>query len=57
MKKYKVQRSKGVLQRLEAQLNLGKKTEKGSRNKKVDLTDKDIKRIEKEIETIKKRQL
>ena len=52
MKKYKIIRQKGALKRLEDQILCGKKTVKGV---KVDLTDKDVKRIKKEIETLNQR--
>ena len=38
---------------LEKQLKNGVKTEKGTRDVKVPLTDSDMKRINKEIETLK----
>lgn len=47
-------RRQGALQRLEAQLASGVKTKKGTRDEKIPLTDKDIKRINKEIERLKK---
>jgi hypothetical protein len=42
-------RQKRALARLTAQLESGVKTEIGSRDKKIPLTDKDVKRISKEI--------
>jgi len=43
------ERKHGALTRLRAQLECGVKTELGSIDKKIVLTDKDIKRISKEI--------
>ena len=43
----------GALERLEKQLKDGTKTAKGSLTEKVALTDKDIKRINKQIVNIK----
>lgn len=48
-------RRSSALGRLEAQLKAGTKTAKKSYDKKVPLTEKDIKRINKEIENIKKK--
>lgn len=45
-------RRHGALVRLKAQLESGVKTEVGTRDKKVPLTAKDIKRISKEITTL-----
>jgi len=47
-------RRKGALQRLEAQLASGVKTEKKS-NKKVPLTESDKNRIQKEMDILKKK--
>ena len=47
------QRQKRALERLQAQLKSGVKTVKGTFDKKESLTEKDIKRISKEIETLK----
>ena len=38
-----------ALSMLESQLSSGVKTEKGTRDNKVDLTDSDVKRLNKEI--------
>jgi NAD(P)H-dependent FMN reductase len=46
-------RQQRVLEVLEKQLKNGVKTEKGTRDVKVPLTDFDKKRINKEIETLK----
>lgn len=46
-------RQQRVLEMLEKQLKNGLKTEKGTRDVKVPLTDSDKKRINKEIETLK----
>lgn len=46
-------RKKGALERLENQLKTGVKTEKKGTNK-IPLTEKDKKRIEKEIQSLKK---
>lgn len=46
-------RQQGALNRLEAQIKSGVKTKKGTRDEKIPLTDKDIKRIEKEIQILK----
>jgi NAD(P)H-dependent FMN reductase len=46
-------RQQRVLEMLEKQLKNGLKTEKGTRDVKVPLTDSDMKRINKEIETLK----
>lgn len=48
----KRERRYGALVRLKAQLESGVKTEVGTRDKKVPLTTKDIKRISKEIATL-----
>jgi len=48
-------RRKSTLERLQAQLKSGVKTEKKSMDVKIPLTDKDKVRISKEIETIKAR--
>ena len=45
-------RQQGALTRLRTQLESGVKTEVGTRDKKVPLTAKDIKRISKEIITL-----
>ena len=42
-------RKQGTLKRLEAQLVSGVKTKKGTTDVKIPLTDKDVKRINKEI--------
>lgn len=47
-------RRQGALARLQAQLQSGVKTAKGSRDKKIPLTDQDVKRIEKEIGILQK---
>jgi len=44
-----------ALSMLEEQLKSGVKTEKGTRDKKVDLSDSDIKRLNKEIEILRNR--
>lgn len=44
-----------ALSMLEAQLKSGVKTEKGTRDKKVDLTDSDVKRLNKEIDILRSR--
>ena len=46
-------RQQRVLEMLEKQLKNGLKTEKGTRDVKVPLTDSDKRRINKEIETLK----
>ena len=46
-------RQQRVLEVLEKQLKNGVKTEKGTRDTKIPLTDSDVKRINKEIETLK----
>jgi NAD(P)H-dependent FMN reductase len=46
-------RQQRVLEMLEKQLKNGLKTEKGTRDVKVPLSDSDKKRINKEIETLK----
>ena len=48
-------RRKTSLQQLEAQLKAGTKTEKGTRNVQTPLTDSNIKRINREILTLKSR--
>lgn len=48
-------RKSRALDMLEAQLKSGVKTEKGTRDNKIPLTESDIKRINKEIEILKKR--
>ena len=48
-------RQAGALSMLEAQLKSGVKTEKGTRDKKVDLTDSDVKRLNKEIDILRSR--
>lgn len=53
MNQLKQNRRQNALKRLEAQLASGNKTQKKSFTKKVELTDKDIKRINKEIEILK----
>lgn len=47
------ERKESALGRLEAQLESGVKTEKGSSGVKIKLTEKDMKRISKEIEVLK----
>ena len=49
------QRSERVIARLTSQMESGFKTEKGTVTKKVPLTEKDKKRIQKEIATITQR--
>lgn len=49
-----VLRQEEALKRLNTQLASGVKTKKGTRDEKVPLTDKDIKRIGKEIEKLSK---
>lgn len=44
---------RSALARLEAQLESGEKTVKGTRDQKEPLTDKDVKRINKEIQKLK----
>lgn len=46
-------RKSRVLEMLEAQLKSGTKTQKGTSDVKVELTDSDRKRINKEIENLK----
>jgi NAD(P)H-dependent FMN reductase len=46
-------RQQRVLEMLEKQLKNGVKTEKGTRDVKIPLTDSDIKRINKEIDNLK----
>ena len=46
-------RQQRVLEMLEKQLKNGVKTEKGMMDTKIPLTDSDVKRINKEIETLK----
>ena len=53
MKKFKKVRQQLALERLEDQLKSNTKTAKKSQEK-VDLTDQDIRRIEQEIEKLKK---
>lgn len=48
-------RRRSVIERLEKQLISGLKTEKGDGLSKVKLTENDIYRIKKEIETLKNR--
>ena len=58
MKAGRTERREGALARLEAQLKSGKKPEKvdgKETGKKVELTDKDKTRIQKEITTLKER--
>lgn len=50
-----VSRKKRALEMLEEQLKSGVKTKKDTFDEKIPLTEKDIKRINKEIETLKKR--
>lgn len=49
MRKNIVGRRQGALKRLQVQLENGTKTEMGTTDKQVPLSDKDKKRIEKEI--------
>lgn len=49
------QRQKDALKRLQEQLKSGVKTVKGTFDKKENLTEKDIKRINKEISILKER--
>lgn len=51
----KKSRQRNVLEMLEKQLKSGVKTQKKTTDVKVPLTDADIKRINKEIETLKTR--
>lgn len=51
---FKKERQRGALERLRTQLESGVKTEKGG-TAKVPLTEKNIKRIEKEIATLESR--
>jgi hypothetical protein len=46
-------RQQRVLEMLEKQLKNGVKTEKGTRDVKIPLTDSDVKRINKEIDNLK----
>ena len=46
-------RQQRVLEMLEKQLKNGVKTEKGTRDVKIPLTDSDVKRINKEIDILK----
>ena len=55
MKKNIAGRRKGALTRLQAQLERGTKTELGTVDKQIPLTDKDTKRIEKEINILTKK--
>ena len=55
MSAMKTERRRSALERLEKQLKAGTKTEKGSVDKKVPLTEKNVKRINSEIETLKGR--
>jgi len=49
------ERNRRALERKEIQLKSGEKTMKKSFDKKEPLTEKDVERIKKEIETLKKR--
>ena len=49
----KQSRQSRALKRLEAQLKSGVKTKKGTTNEKEPLTEKDVKRIKKEIAILK----
>ena len=49
------ERRKSALGRLQSQLRSGVKTVKGSVNQTETLSEKDVKRISKEIETLKSR--
>ena len=53
----KQKRQQGALARLRAQLESGVKTEVGTRDKRVPLTAKDIKRISKEIATLESKKI
>lgn len=53
MNQQKHQRRQRALSRLENQLKKGKKTVKGSFTDQVELSDKDIKRINKEIQILR----
>jgi len=53
----KQKRQQGALVRLRAQLESGVKTEVGTRDKRVPLTAKDIKRISKEISTLESKKI
>lgn len=48
-------RKESSLKRLQEQLKSGVKTKKGTRDEKTPLTEKDIKRINKEIEVLKQK--
>jgi hypothetical protein len=48
-------RRASVLKTLQEQLKLGTKTKKGTVDEKVPLTEKDTKRIQREIEILKER--
>lgn len=48
-------RRKGVVERLEVQLNRGSKPSKDDNDKLIPLTEKDINRIEREISVLKVR--
>lgn len=50
-----VSRKRRALDMLEQQLKDGTKTKKGTFDEKIPLTEKDIKRIKKEIKTLKER--
>ena len=52
--KQKDKRQANALSRLETQLSSGTKTEKGSTDKKVNLTESEKNRISKEINILKK---
>lgn len=54
-KRNRKNRQKNALDYLEKQFKSGKKTQKKTLNKKVNLTEKDKKRIEKEIEILDKK--
>lgn len=51
----RTQRRIGALDMLQEQLKSGVKTKKGTRDEKIPLTDKDKKRLEKEIGILKER--
>tara|TARA_R110000824_G_scaffold400496_1_gene608113 strand:+ start:514 stop:684 length:171 start_codon:yes stop_codon:yes gene_type:complete len=53
----KQKRQQGALARLRTQLESGVKTEVGTRDKRVPLTAKDIKRISKEITTLESKKI
>jgi NAD(P)H-dependent FMN reductase len=48
-------RKERALTMLKAQLESGVKTQKGTRDAKIPLTDKDVKRINREVETLSRK--